>query len=240
MHYSSINQDDVPNRSFEPMFIPSPPDSINPSNKKLLAKERLSGDLAEMEVEEGDDKMAMAGERVDAYYLPPDTHKSSPHHSSYPEGSVVTYDGKAVLDTSLVNSLPLIPVGLSLPNKLIYHQQSSSGHLSKTEQLIRNTPQFGPFKGEIPPIGQEFSPPDIGPHKKNNQTGTSPNSSSASLLHKPYQAPVTEYTNPLTSNTNPISTKLILLTPVASRSKRVEGNEQESTANEEVVVGTRL
>lgn len=230
-----INQDNIPNRSFEPMFIPSPPDSINSSNKKILAKEHLTGDLAEMEVEEGDDKMAMAGERVDAYYLPPDTHKLSPHQSAYPEGSVVTYDGKAVLDTSLVNSLPPIPAGLSLPNNIVYRHQNS-GHLSKTEQLIRSTPQFGPFKGEIPPIGQDFSPPDFVPHKKSNQTGTSANSSSS----KPYQAPVTEYTNPLTNNTNPISTKLILLSPIAARSNRGEENERESTSDEEVIVGTRL
>lgn len=209
-----INQD-IPTKTFEPMFIPSPPDNVN--RKKLLQKERLTGDLLDMEIEDGDDKMAMAGERVDAYYLPPDTHKTPPHQSIYPEGSVVTYDGKAVLDTSLVNSLPL-----PLPT-VNAHSQYSSGHLSKTEQLIRNTPQFGPFKGEIPPIGQDFVPPDVAPHLRQSpsgQIGTSARRNNTESANKNHQTPVTEYTNPLTNSTNPISTKLTLLNPLSSRSKR--------------------
>ncbi|KAG4075641.1 hypothetical protein HA402_003466 [Bradysia odoriphaga] len=123
----------VETKQFEPMFIPSPLDSINISNGKMLVNEKL---MENMDVEDGDDKIMMAGERVDAYYLPPDNRKIPAR--VYPEGSVVTYDGKAVLDYSLVNPLP--PPLPSKNNFLL-----SSGHLSKTEQLIRNTPQFGPF-----------------------------------------------------------------------------------------------
>lgn len=180
-----VNQD-VENKQFEPMFIPSPMDSINTSNGKLLVNEKL---MDNMEVEDGDDKMMMAGERVDAYYLPPDNRKIPGR--IYPEGSVVTYDGKAVLDYSLVNPLP---PPLPSKNNFLF----SSGHLSKTEQLIRNTPQFGPFHGEFPPLAPDFVPPEIVPNLR-------------PTIQNPL--PVTEYTNPITTNTNPISTKLTLLKP---------------------------
>lgn len=109
----------------------------------------------------------------------------------------MTYDGKAVLDTSLINSAPPDDI-----NELVV-----SGLTTKTEQL-RNTPQFGPFKGEMPPLTlSAFVPP-------NNLPQLSPDS-------KKYKGsgPVTEYSNPLTtSNTvvggtksGPISTKLTLL-----------------------------
>lgn len=183
-----VNQD-VENKQFEPMFIPSPLDSINTSNGKLLVNEKL---MANMDVEDGDDKIMMAGERVDAYYLPPDNRKIPGR--IYPEGSLVTYDGKAVLDYSLVNPLP--PPLPSSKNSFLF----SSGHLSKTEQLIRNTPQFGPFHGEFPPLAPDFVPPEITPNLR-------------STIQNPL--PVTEYTNPITTNTNPISTKLTLLKPAA-------------------------
>lgn len=182
-----VNQD-VENKQFEPMFIPSPLDSINTSNGKLLVNEKL---MDNMDVEDGDDKVMMAGERVDAYYLPPDNRKIPGR--IYPEGSVVTYDGKAVLDYSLVNPLP---PPLPSKNNFLF----SSGHLSKTEQLIRNTPQFGPFHGEFPPLAPDFVPPEVVPNLR-------------STIQNPL--PVTEYTNPITTNTNPISTKLTLLKPAA-------------------------
>lgn len=216
-----VNQE-VPTAVFEPMFIPSPRDNVN---KKHLPKEHLTGDLIDMDVEEGDDKMAMAAERVDAYYLPPDMPHTPPHLSAYPEGSVVTFDGKAVLDTSLVNSLPLqLPIYTSHINNNQY--QSSGGHLSKTQQLIRNTPQFVPFRGEIPPIGQDIAPPELLRLRPPTQTGTHPASNSK---------PVTEYTNPLTNSTNPISTKLVLLSPAAQRKSNSKNEGKEVTDNEQLV-----
>lgn len=184
-----VNQD-AENKHFEPMFIPSPLDSINTSNSKLLVNEKL---MDNMDVEDGDDKMMMAGERVDTYYyLPPDNRKIP--GQVYPEGSVVTYDGKAVLDYSLVNPLP---PPLPSKNNFLF----SSGHLSKTEQLIRNTPQFGPFHGEFPPLAPDFVPPEVAPKLR-------------PTIQNPLPV-VTEYTNPITTNTNPISTKLTLLKPAA-------------------------
>lgn len=217
-----VNQD-VPTAVFEPMFIPSPRDNVN---KKLLQKERLTGDLIDMEVEEGDDKMAMAAERVDAYYLPPDMPHTPPHLSAYPEGSVVTYDGKAVLDTSLVNSLPLqLPSFTSHNSNNNNPYLSSVGHLSKTQQLIRNTPQFVPFRGEIPPIGQDIAPPELFRLRPPTQTGTHPSSTNSK--------PVTEYTNPLTNSTNPISTKLVLLNPVSQQRKPTASNEETEEVDNE-------
>lgn len=160
-------------KDFEPMFIPSPPDGIT---KK---KEHLTGDLMDMDVEDGEDKMAVAAERQDIYYLPPRQENKTPART------VVTYDGKAVLDTSLINSETtnfnpnLYNVGL------------------KTEQLVRGTPQFGPFHGEIPPLTPQ--------HDLQNKN-------SEKINKKPPAPIVTEYLNPLSNSANkPISTKLTLL-----------------------------
>lgn len=77
-------------KTFEPMFIPSPLDSTdgsspgggnNTTNSSSSSSgghnnKKFSGDLQIMEVEDGEDKMAMAGERH-AYYLPPDVDDKS-------------------------------------------------------------------------------------------------------------------------------------------------------------------
>ncbi|XP_055715595.1 protein Skeletor, isoforms B/C [Phlebotomus papatasi] len=176
-----INQDE-PNRAFEPMFIPSPPDSVDDVPPDAPDTSSASpatpnpteemNDLADMDFEEGEDKMAVAAERFDTYYLPPDNKKHRPQ--KYPEGAVVAFDGKAVLDTSLINSAPTNEV----------KQPFYNSGLSKTEQLL-STPQFGPFRGEVP---LQFKSNDPRP-----------------------SAPVTEYSNPLTNSAAPISTKLTLL-----------------------------
>ncbi|XP_059621426.1 protein Skeletor, isoforms B/C [Phlebotomus argentipes] len=175
-----INQDQQPNRAFEPMFIPSPPDRVDnaspdtsPASSATPNPTEDLNDLADMEFEEGEDKMAVAAERFDTFYLPPDNKKHRPQQK-YPEGTVVAFDGKAVLDTSLINSAPTNEV----------KQPFFPSGLSKTEQLL-STPQFGPFRGEVP---LQFKSND--PHP---------------------QAPVTEYSNPLTNSAAPISTKLTLL-----------------------------
>ena len=98
---------------------------------------------------------AQAAERVDTYYLPPDNRKIP--HANIPSGSVVTYDGKTVMDSSLV-----LPPKLdsenddsSLPR--LFGGNARSG-LSKLEQLIRSTPQVVPFRGEIPPLTPDLNP----------------------------------------------------------------------------------
>lgn len=138
-------------KTFEPMFIPSPLDSTSVSAKSQ--NKRLSGDLQYMEVEEGEDKMALAGERH-AYYLPPDNGNSNKVKSTklYPAGVVVTYDGRAVVDRALLDSEPDFPTPRR-PGSLM------SG-ISSTEQLL-HLPQFGPFRGEIPPLSPELMKPNI-------------------------------------------------------------------------------
>lgn len=98
---------------FEPMFIPSPFDSV----ALPLAKESS----------QEDQMLAEASERQDFFYLPPSDSKRS----------AVSYDGKAILDTSLLND--------PLPS-----QNDLRSLSSKTKQFIKDTPQFAPFKGEIP------------------------------------------------------------------------------------------
>lgn len=173
-------------KSFEPMFIPSPPDSSNVPGGRSRKKEKLSGDLIDMDVENGEDKIAMAGERIDAYYLPPD-HTKPIANQAIPEGAVVTYDGKAVLDTTLLN----------LPPPPLLSTKSKNPH-SRLEQLVRS-PQFGPFHGEIPP-----SPPEYVAHQ-----------SAVQLSSQPYNPPSVSMETSIkqtnSHNTNPISTKLTLL-----------------------------
>jgi hypothetical protein len=192
---------------FEPMFIPSPPDSMSAAalakkNPPIMASlidrsDTLSGDLREMNVEEGEDKMALAAEKLDSFYLPPDNKKAA--SKIYPEGSVVTFDGKAVLDTSLLTTGP---AGISEKREKL----DKLGR-SQTEKLIRDTPQFGPFRGEIPPLVSEFLSSDSG----------------SPQFTKP---PVSEYMNPLTKNVEnkPISTKLMAVPPTFS-----EENEEDKS-----------
>ncbi|XP_055594127.1 protein Skeletor, isoforms B/C [Uranotaenia lowii] len=184
-------------QSFEPMFIPSPLESMAMERKSgnevdNYPEERLTGDLKEMNVENGEDKMAMADERVDAYYLPPATQKVM---KVYPEGSVVSYDGKAVLDVSLLNS----------PSSV---RQEAVKSASKTEQLVRETPQFGPFRGDVPPIF-DYKAPDSSPIYGSRGSSA-------------VQPPVSEYANPLVPGGitqqeskdiggKPISTKLSIV-----------------------------
>lgn len=100
---------------FEPMFIPSPPDSA--VALPLLNKTDSQADYM----------VADASDREDIFYLPPNESKRS----------AVTYDAKAILDTSLLND--------PLPSENDFVKLSS-----KTKQFIKDTPQFAPFTGEIP------------------------------------------------------------------------------------------
>lgn len=140
-------------KTFEPMFIPSPLDSTSAVSTVKTPNKRLTDDLQYMEVEDGDDKMPMAGERH-AYYLPPDNNNGGNGNGNgnkvkstklYPAGVVVTYDGRTVLDKSLLDSEPYFPTP----------KRSSS-----TEQLLHG-PAFGPFHGEIPPLSPELMKPNV-------------------------------------------------------------------------------
>lgn len=98
---------------FEPMFIPSPRDSI-------------ALPLVNNTDDQDDHMVADASERHDSFYLPPGESKRS-----------VSYDAKAVLDTSLLND--------PSPSQNDFIKLSS-----KTKQFIKDTPQFAPFTGELP------------------------------------------------------------------------------------------
>lgn len=124
-------------KTFEPMFIPSPLDSTSSVSTAKTPNKRLTE-------EDGDDKMPMAGERM-AYYLPPDDNNKVKSTKLYPAGVVVTYDGRTVLDKSLLDSEPYFPTP----------KRSSS-----TEQLLHG-PAFGPFHGEIPPLSPELMKPNV-------------------------------------------------------------------------------
>ena len=170
--------------TFEPMFIPSPPDrnaARNASNKKPILADELTPPAVHLnhrqslqphrrnghpymvirprpglvtrplfptnivppfripvrggspsfryQQSDGDteDETPMAAERMDSYLVPGD--------SSIAPSVVVTYDGKSV-----TSSVPLAPVVIQ-----------NMRHPAGTADLIRGTPQFAPFRGEIPP-----------------------------------------------------------------------------------------
>lgn len=141
-------------KTLEPMFIPSPLDSTSAVSTVKTPNKRLTEDLQYMEVEDGDDKMPMANSERHAYYLPPDNDNGGGENNRnklvkttklYPAGVVVTYDGRTVLDKSLLDSEPYFPTP----------KRSSS-----TEQLLHG-PAFGPFHGEIPPLSPELMKPNV-------------------------------------------------------------------------------
>ncbi|XP_070063130.1 protein Skeletor, isoforms B/C isoform X1 [Drosophila virilis] len=152
---------------------------------------------------ETDDKEAQAAERVDTYYLPPDNRKIP--HASIPSGAVYTFDGKSVVDSTLV-----------LPPKLDARDSGHSRHthfgLTPLEKLIRTTPQFGAYRGELPEDFLSTTQPGVQPVtdysnlvplSSSNVTSTS---GTASTLHS-------HSSSLLTSSLRPISTKLHLLKP---------------------------
>lgn len=151
---------EVPLKTFEPMFIPSPPDSTKMSESKYQGN--FTDDLQDMEMEDGEDKMAMAGERH-SYYLPPDNKQKVT--KLYPEGTVVTFDGKAVMDMSLARMVPSTQM-------LSFRGANNRPKISSTEQLV-HTPQFGPFRGEIPPLAPKpKSSEDTRPETSTKSTKT--------------------------------------------------------------------
>jgi len=189
--------------TFEPMFIPSPPDrnaARNVSDKKPILAEGLTPPVAHLnyrpslhphrrnghpfmvirprpglvtrpllptnivppfripvrggsptfryQQSDGDteDETPMAAERMDSYLAPGD--------SSIAPSVVVTYDGKSV-----TSSVALTPVVIQ-----------NIRHPAGTADLVRGTPQFAPFRGEIPPpVPDMISPENIPQLSKENQ-----------------------------------------------------------------------
>lgn len=222
--------------TFEPMFIPSPPDSHLLQNKKQnttkFSKRRTiikknpqmmfivkhvarSAEPEPDDLETEEDEIAMAAERVEAYYLPPDDKKSKPidrirkpSNIDIPPGSVVTYDGKTVSGASLTAPVP--------------ESGSFESRSSKAAELLRLSPQFGPFKGEIPPLDP-----------KNINIANLPQLKSTAVLNRDLNAPV-----PAPAPSNPSQTTK--LTPVKRyqrtadvRRKRAAHHTAEHTAEQE-------
>ncbi|KAI5631071.1 DOMON domain-containing protein [Phthorimaea operculella] len=148
--------------SFEPMFIPSPPDTMLPTNDRTKevfpanhAKEdrphpvyvKTESELnalfskKNMEKEVPSD-MVMESDRVSPQYLPPDPKlpKEQSQKLAANEQTFTTYDGKIVSADTLT----------SVPDSKLNVKLFSSKLPARTELLLK-TPQFGPFKGEIPP-----------------------------------------------------------------------------------------
>ncbi|KAE8752192.1 Skeletor [Frankliniella occidentalis] len=119
-------------------------------------QERSQDDEDEEEDDDMQDETMMAAERMDTYYLPPSApaqpqQSYSGHHQqglpSLPH-TIVTYDGKAV-DPAVAASIPNPP-------------PESQSHSPSSADLVRGTPQFGPFLGEAPPpIPAAPSPLDL-------------------------------------------------------------------------------
>ncbi|XP_043600970.1 protein Skeletor, isoforms B/C isoform X2 [Bombus pyrosoma] len=120
--------------NFEPVFIPSPPvptvATVKKSKKKSTNAKPRPSDANDME---------MAADRMNAYYLPPlpGQFSNNPPPSPSPSSEVlITFDGKMLKDSSLVRSI------------------SGIGEHSKSKlpsDVLSRTPQFGRFKGELPP-----------------------------------------------------------------------------------------
>lgn len=120
--------------NFEPVFIPSPPvptvATVKKSKKKSTNAKPRPSDANDME---------MAADRMNAYYLPPlpGQFSNNPPPSPSPSSEVlITFDGKMLKDSSLVRSI------------------SGIGEHSKSKlpsDALSRTPQFGRFKGELPP-----------------------------------------------------------------------------------------
>lgn len=165
-----VNTSNKATEYFEPMFVPSPPDNVNKHSKKptgleydllqkkkfyisrkpvrqnmIVIRRRPVSPTFRSQQNEGLDETPMAAERMDTYYLPP----SGPVYGMSRNGQVavpgntdsgtptlLTYDGKPV---SVNNVVPPPPPGAGSKKK------------SSLADLVRNTPQFGPFRGDVPP-----------------------------------------------------------------------------------------
>lgn len=160
-------------QSFEPMFIPSPEDHMLPSvqsmpsvptvptddmTKEVFPKNHAKEDrphpvyvktetelnalFGKMNMEKEVPDMMMESDRVSPQYLPPDPKLPKEHSQKLSdEETFTTYDGKTVSAASLTS----VPDANKTMSKLF------SSKLPANTALLLRTPQFGPFKGEIPP-----------------------------------------------------------------------------------------
>ncbi|KAJ2941652.1 hypothetical protein O0L34_g14710 [Tuta absoluta] len=148
--------------SFEPMFIPSPPDTMLPTNDRTKeifpanhAKEdrphpvyvktesELNALFSKKNIEkEVPSDMVMDSDRISPQYLPPDPKlpKEQSQKLATNDQTFTTYDGKIVSADTLTG----------VPDSKLNVKLFSSKLPARTELLLK-TPQFGTFKGELPP-----------------------------------------------------------------------------------------
>ncbi|RZF39223.1 hypothetical protein LSTR_LSTR010317 [Laodelphax striatellus] len=189
-------EEDNKDEFFEPIFVPSPLDSLqkptkkqggdelSPAKKKLMASNKpvrqsivvirrrpMYSETPKFRSQSSDevgDEVAMAAEQMDTYYLPPSGpiygvstsgHVSVPAKRQSNGATIVTYDGKPV-----ANSEVLSPASLS--------SRSFSKKPKGSEDLVRNTPQFGAFRGDIPPPVPENIRPETIPQLQSSNVGS--------------------------------------------------------------------
>ncbi|XP_039275374.1 protein Skeletor, isoforms B/C isoform X3 [Nilaparvata lugens] len=186
-----VNKDEF----FEPIFVPSPLDSLqkptkkqggdelSPTKKKLMASNKPvrqsivvirrrpmyaeTPKFRSQSPDQVEDELAMAAEQMDTYYLPPSGpiygvstsgHISVPAKRESNGATIVTYDGKPV-----ANGEVLSPSSLS--------SRSFSKKPKGSEDLVRSTPQFGVFRGDIPPPVPENIRPESIPQLQSRNVG---------------------------------------------------------------------
>lgn len=200
---------------FEPMFIPSPPDSVHKHIKKptgyeletnlqkkknyyrkpirqsmIIIRHRPVTASFRSQQDDTQDETAMAAERMDTYYLPP----SGPVYGLSQNGgqvevptnnddgiaTIVTYDGKPVSDSDLVPPVPNMQA-----------QKFGNYNSKGSSDLLKNTPQFGPYRGEIPPPVPEDVKPENIPQLQLRSNNPPPHSLALELRPDPESSPIT-------------------------------------------------
>ncbi|XP_038219634.1 protein Skeletor, isoforms D/E-like [Zerene cesonia] len=183
--------------SFEPMFIPSPPDHLLSNKDKtkevfprnhakedrphpvyvkteselnaLFSKKNMERDVPS--------DLEMESNRPRPSYLPPDPKLPKEHSQklSFSDQTFTTYDGKTVSAATLTS----VPEIAKMNTKLF------SAKLPANSELILKTPQFGPFMGEIPPQVME--------HLKKDNNGASPSFKESKTTHLKLVNPLNRY-----------------------------------------------
>ncbi|XP_015110834.1 protein Skeletor, isoforms B/C [Diachasma alloeum] len=120
--------------TFEPVYLGSGRSDVNKLRKKIQpdkVKQRLD-DIDDME---------MAADGLDAYYLPPsNSGLGTKRIDDRLTGALIAFDGKRVKDSSLARSIPIR-----------VDELSSRNPGGKPSDVLTRTPQFGKFRGELPP-----------------------------------------------------------------------------------------
>lgn len=133
---------DIGEEAFEPMFVPSPLDRNSAKKQHILKKFRKIQSVRRKTRLDDLDDMEMAADRLDSYYLPPTGSGPKFNNKKIEENqrksTLVTFDGKLIEDTSLARSIPRV-------------EENKKPRSRLTSELLSQTPQFGKFKGELPP-----------------------------------------------------------------------------------------